>query len=166
LGGRAANGGECKYFGNVPSGDDSSHDATGNLLLPDAYVKKLKSLGGLNRFKGGPVEDLSNWDLVSTDNNPHHLREFWIRNGGLKEDDQFAHESRHQFIAVGPSQKKLLTTLDQDLSDMKPSATSTRYLKLVKVGTNTEVVAVQTRTAPVRQALPVTKGKQPKTAVI
>jgi hypothetical protein len=106
-------GWECKFFGNVRSkpprkdgkAADSFHDVQQHSLFskPDDYVLCLNGLGK-NRFTGTPVADnLSNWNLnENLDNNPQdlRLREFWIRNGGKKREDLFAHPSRGHFIPL------------------------------------------------------------------
>jgi len=118
-------GWECRFFGNVPKGsDESSHDAEKRVLGPVDYVTKLEWLGE-NRFKGGQAEDLSNWNLdLNLDNDtqkPMRLREFWIRGGGdiLKEEDRFAHPSRHHFIPVRLSDASTRMQLWNRLSKTK-----------------------------------------------
>ncbi len=116
-------GWECKFFGNVPIPDpkntprnakdpDSSSDAQGHALPVDGYVKKLEGLGK-NRFKGGNTQNLNNWNLDKTrDTRPAadqilRLREFWIRGAGTPSRDRFPHPSRHEFIPVPFSEKKV-----------------------------------------------------------
>jgi hypothetical protein len=116
-------GWECMFFGNVHSKPkrqdgkdaDSFHDVQKQpLFSPDDYVLHLKTLGK-NRFKGGKVDKLSNWNLDvnldgKTGGQQLRLREFWIRKGGLVEENRFAHPSRGHFIPVNDvhTKKQLL----------------------------------------------------------
>jgi hypothetical protein len=150
VGWESCEGWQCMFFGNVIAVDktgleidSSSHDAQDKPLSPNAYVAKLKLLGK-NRFIGGQFY------LGNPDGGPgKKLREFWIRNNGTSEDDQFAHLSRSYFTPVPPGHPDILT-LRRQLSDMTPPAKMYLTRERIPGSTQHKVVAVPPRSAPLK----------------